>query len=137
MEHAFSITVPFVIGKARPRFVRKTGRVYTDSTTRRAMQAIRDEWEASAGEMAPEHVPVDVTIVTLRALPESRPRDVRREHDTFKPDIDNVQKLVFDALNGVAWADDAQVTSVYALKLKRIRGVQDQTTINVRWSTDD
>lgn len=31
---------------------------------------------------------------------------------TTKPDIDNVEKAVFDGLNGVAWKDDVQVVNV-------------------------
>lgn len=29
---------------------------------------------------------------------------------TKKPDVDNIVKIVLDALNGLAWHDDAQVT---------------------------
>ena len=32
-----------------------------------------------------------------------------RYRKTSKPDIDNLQKAVLDALNGVLWTDDAQV----------------------------
>jgi Holliday junction resolvase RusA-like endonuclease len=31
---------------------------------------------------------------------------------TTKPDIDNVEKAIFDGLNGVVWKDDVQVVSV-------------------------
>lgn len=31
---------------------------------------------------------------------------------TTKPDIDNVEKAVFDGLNGVVWVDDVQVVTV-------------------------
>ena len=33
-----------------------------------------------------------------------------------KPDIDNLQKAVKDALNGIAYRDDSQVCKVMALK---------------------
>lgn len=36
---------------------------------------------------------------------------------TTKPDIDNVEKAVFDGLNGVVWKDDVQVVDV--IKRKR------------------
>lgn len=36
---------------------------------------------------------------------------------TTKPDIDNVEKAIFDGLNGVVWKDDVQVTDV--IKKKR------------------
>lgn len=31
---------------------------------------------------------------------------------TTKPDVDNVEKALFDAMNGVVWKDDVQVVSV-------------------------
>jgi Holliday junction resolvase RusA-like endonuclease len=31
---------------------------------------------------------------------------------TTKPDIDNVEKAIFDGLNGVTWKDDVQVVDV-------------------------
>jgi Holliday junction resolvase RusA-like endonuclease len=34
-----------------------------------------------------------------------------------KPDIDNIEKAIFDGLNGVVWKDDVQVTDV--IKKKR------------------
>jgi Holliday junction resolvase RusA-like endonuclease len=40
---------------------------------------------------------------------------------TTKPDIDNVEKAIFDALNGVVWRDDVQVVRV--MKAKRYGGV--------------
>jgi Holliday junction resolvase RusA-like endonuclease len=38
----------------------------------------------------------------------ARKRQANRWH-TAKPDADNIAKLVGDALNGIAWRDDAQI----------------------------
>jgi len=35
-----------------------------------------------------------------------------QEMPTKKPDIDNVEKAIFDGLNGVVWKDDVQVVDV-------------------------
>lgn len=35
---------------------------------------------------------------------------------TKKPDIDNVEKAIFDAINGVVWKDDVQVVDVFKRK---------------------
>ena len=35
---------------------------------------------------------------------------------TVKPDSDNVEKAVKDALNGVAWVDDCQVVTTFVTK---------------------
>jgi Holliday junction resolvase RusA-like endonuclease len=50
-----------------------------------------------------------------------------------KPDIDNAIKLVMDGLNGVAWADDAQVTSVSAVKADRTRDCEASMLVSVEW----
>jgi Holliday junction resolvase RusA-like endonuclease len=34
-----------------------------------------------------------------------------------KPDIDNLTKIIFDALNGVAWKDDSQIATLTAYKI--------------------
>lgn len=38
------------------------------------------------------------------------------EKHTKKPDIDNLQKYVFDALNGLFWKDDSVIDEVIATK---------------------
>lgn len=38
------------------------------------------------------------------------------ERPTTKPDIDNVTKAIFDAINGVVWNDDVQVVTMHASK---------------------
>ncbi len=38
-----------------------------------------------------------------------------------KPDIDNLQKSVLDALNGYAWHDDNQISDIYAKKRYSLR----------------
>ena len=49
---------------------------------------------------------------------------------TAKPDIDNVAKIVLDALNGVAWTDDKCVVDLHVAKYYAAApGVQ----ITIRW----
>lgn len=38
-------------------------------------------------------------------------------HPDSRPDLDNMIKLVCDALNGIVWKDDAQVVMIAAYKL--------------------
>ena len=110
-----------VRGKGRPRFARG-GHAYTPKTTRDYEGAIREAFE-NAPERPPEPFsgPIAVCIMTYRQLPKSTPKSVTSEPDTHKPDVDNVAKIVLDALNGVAWLDDAQVTSLTVVKLARAR----------------
>lgn len=133
MIHTYTIIVPFVHGKGRPRFVRAKGRAYTPDKTAEAMAAIRAAWTDATDERAPRGTPVSVTIMTTRPLPKSRPKRVVREADVFRPDADNLAKCALDALNGVAWDDDTQVTRLNVMKLDRFEGAHEQTTITVSW----
>ena len=110
-----------VMGKGRPRFTRG-GHAYTPKATRDYERAIREAFENAPGrQREPFSGPIAVSIITYRQLPKSTPKSVIIEPDTHKPDIDNVAKIVLDALNGVAWEDDAQVVSLTVSKLKRTR----------------
>lgn len=70
---------------------------------------------------APINGAVNVKIQFNMARPKSHfgKKYLRDSAPTFhgqKPDIDNLIKTVFDGLNGVAWADDAQVNEIRASK---------------------
>lgn len=131
MQVIFS--VPLVQGQARPRFGQ--GRAYDPATNARAKRAIRAAFNETAAAQhfkpAPAHTPVCVDITTTRPLPASRPKKITSEPDAFKPDIDNVAKLVLDALTAHAYADDAQVVQLNVYKAPRRRDVQDATTVTV------
>ena len=142
IAHEVTFSVPFVAGKERPRHHGKV--TYTPAATVRAEKAIRDAYERAVadkggtvdGYRAPEHVSVSVTIWTQRPLPKSRAKKISTEEDTYKPDADNVSKLVLDALNGVAWVDDAQVTDLNVHKDYRYRDAPERTTVHILWGND-
>jgi Holliday junction resolvase RusA-like endonuclease len=136
-----TFSVPFVRGQGRPRFGRM--RAYKPAADRDAERAIRDAYKGASIRqhghvvMAPDGVPVSVAVVTARRLPKSFPKRVMREHDTHKPDASNVLKLVEDALNGVAYADDAQITETHTVKRDRIRDWCDRTYVTVYWEGNE
>lgn len=110
-----------VIGKPRPRFTTSGGfvRAYTPKPAKEYEKRIRDMYlQSGAGPM---EGPVQVLIDVYRALPKSRPKRLESEQDISKPDIDNVAKIVLDALNGAAWKDDSQVVSLIVEKHPRSR----------------
>lgn len=130
-------TVPFVRGKGRVRFVRQTGRTYTPDATAEAMERIRMAYVDAGGGKAPKGQPVSVLIMVSRPLPSTRPKRVTSEPDVYKPDVDNVAKLVLDALNGCAWEDDTQVIDLQVIKASRSRGIDPQTRVAVVWKEDE
>ncbi len=112
-------------GKGRPRTNRKTGKTYTPPETRNYERLIRECYVISGGSMLfPKGSPVRLQVVAYYAMPESLAKWKRRAVEegavayvTKKPDFDNIAKVVADALNGLAYHDDAQVVFGQCLKV--------------------
>lgn len=49
-----------------------------------------------------------------------------------KPDLDNLEKAILDALNGVAWVDDSQVCKVLKEKIIAAGDEQPRTIVRIR-----
>lgn len=105
-------------GKPRPRFT-KAGFAYMPKAYEGYEESIADAYRKAGGRL--REGPVNVEITYRRRLPASRPKKVTREPDLGKPDVDNVAKAVLDALNGVAYVDDAQVVELRIRKQRRRR----------------
>ena len=129
MKH-IEFTVPYIPVKRRVRFTH-AGRPYTDGKTRAEMRGVARAFRNAGGKMHDGRVELSVTI--CGKLPKSTPKRVESDHFTVKPDCDNVLKAVSDALNGIAYMDDANVTRVMAEKLPRIRREGECTRVEVRW----
>lgn len=115
------VEVDQVRGWQRPGF-RRNGMTYTKPETRQAERIISDAWrEAHGSAVAIEEGPVYIEVHVYRRMPGSRPKKLLSEPDAYKPDIDNIAKLVLDALNGLAYTDDKQITAALAIKHDRTR----------------
>lgn len=105
-------------GKARPRMNRRTGSVYTPKATADYEREIRKAYQEAGGGLfdgVPVAIVVDCYFAPNKALSKRQKALIRGKWYTHKPDGDNVLKSVLDALNGVAYKDDAYVvhTSTY------------------------
>lgn len=109
----FKFTVPGLpVAKGRPRFARvgKFVRTFTPEPTVRFEERVRLHAREAGVEIANEG-PIELTIVAywpMKGSPlkrGSRPGSLK----ITKPDCSNVSKCVEDALNGIAYRDDAQV----------------------------
>lgn len=116
------VPVEKVVGCARPRYDGRSGRTYVPTATSRAERHIAATWRDAFGDgpLIPEG-PVYLEVHTYRKLPKSRPKKVLSEPDVMKPDWDNVGKLVCDAISGLAFADDCQVTCASVIQHDRTR----------------
>ena len=116
-----------VMGKPRPR-VTKFG-TYTPKECKVYEKKIRDAYLETGAK--PFEGEVSLVVTTHRRLPDSRPKKVLFEPDVYKPDADNIGKIVMDALNGVAYEDDKFVTVQSVVKMPRVRGVRECIEVEV------
>lgn len=131
----FTITIPGdPNGKARARVTRK-GFAYTPAKTRNAEVFIK---MIAAEEMAgrtPMDGPVSLTMRAVMVPAKSWSKKKQAAaltgeiRPTKKPDVDNILKLVKDALNGIVYGDDAQVVRVEA---EKVYGPQALTVVTVK-----
>lgn len=115
------------VGKGRPRVSRRGMYVhtYTPEKTRAFEEAIRFEFMASNCEQMPVYpreksLKAEVTIgVSIPQSYSKKKQALCRDRvlaPSKKPDIDNVLKSIFDALNGYCYEDDVQIVKVIAEK---------------------
>lgn len=125
-----SISMEFdrVRGQGRPRFGR--GHTYELSADKKAKAAIADKWSNDVGENYGE-MPVSIRIDVFGKTPKSYPKSAPPQPNTFKPDVDNIAKLVMDALNGVAYKDDSQVVELTVKKWNRVRKPKEAIIVSV------
>ena len=113
------------VAKGRPRFstVKTPGgdsfvSTYTPKKTAAYEDLIRWSYKAQSGDVVfPKGCELSLTVSAFFAIPKSAPKKKRSlmEDGSIRPikrpDADNVLKTVADALNGVAYHDDAQIVT--------------------------
>ena len=112
-----TITIPGQpVGKGRPRFSRATGRTYTPANTARYENLVALFFREAYPDWEPVEGEVEMTMRAYFEIPKSWPHYkkqkaiMNRIRPTKKPDTDNISKIK-DALNGIAYKDDAQVVT--------------------------
>lgn len=118
--------VPMVpIGKGRPKFSTFGGhvRAITPSKTRNAEGIIKLFAEHAMAGRDLIQGPVYLEIIAIFPVPASY-SNVKRQaclmgdiFPTKKPDMDNIGKLVCDALNNIVFEDDVQIVRLNARKI--------------------
>ena len=107
------------VSKGRPRFGR--GKTYTPAKTIAAETFIQ-LCATQKGVLKMMNGPLRLTITFSMGIPKSWSAKKKAEAElgnirpTGKPDIDNLIKLVGDALNGIAYKDDSQIVEIQAVK---------------------
>lgn len=107
-------------GKQRPR-VTRTGHAYTPDQTVMYENLVKTAFLQQYPDCVPGGGPVFIEIGAAFPVPQSWPKKkqaqaLARKIYPGKTDIDNIMKIIQDALNNVAYKDDAQIYSAYVLK---------------------
>lgn len=110
------------VGKGRPRFKRMGNFVqtYTPAATADYEKLVSLRFQNAGGVITDK--PVRVEVVAFFAPPKSTKKRDRIEMlanrilPEKKPDIDNIAKIILDALNGIAYKDDSQVVDLSVKK---------------------
>ena len=110
-------------GKGRPKFNRATGRAYTPAKTVQAEGDVLGAWDRAGAVRLPDEALWLNYMVVLERPKGHWKRDgtlsaagLRSPWPMKKPDIDNVEKLICDALQGAAYRDDAAIVHVVSWK---------------------
>ena len=104
-------------GKGRPKFSRQGSfvKTYTPAKTENYEAHIKACFMASGAGMIPQGVEIGMEITAFYSIPKSTSKKraaLMREgviRPAKKPDFDNVAKVICDALNKIAYYDDAQI----------------------------
>lgn len=106
-------------GKARPRFDGRHKRIFTPASTADYERLVRQAYISSGGYLLSETAPIKILIVAQFKKAVSS----KKTAPTMKPDNDNIEKAVCDALNGIAYKDDSQIVHSEVMKVWARDGV--------------
>jgi len=115
MARKFHLSIPGTPkGKERPRFNPRTRRAYTPSNTVELELWIAAEFRRKYPDHRLLTGPVMVRFQAIFESPKAMSAAARQAAQegllfhTGKPDKENIEKLIWDALTGVCWVDDGQ-----------------------------
>lgn len=110
-----------IVGKQRPKFSRQGNfvKTYTPEKTVNYENWVKMCWMQSEQEKLSGNI---IAVIVARFLiPQSYSNKKRKELNEKpcpkKPDCDNIAKSILDALNGIAYDDDAQIVDLSVSKV--------------------
>ncbi len=121
-------------GKARPRVNTYTCKAYTPTNTKDYEELIKQYFKIKYPKYIPLENRVSVKIVAYFKIPKNTSKKNAENmlkgsiSPTKKPDIDNIVKIILDALNKMAFKDDNQITK---LEIEKIYGEEEKILVKV------
>lgn len=121
-------------GKARPKVNTYTLKAYTPQETKDYEELIQQYFVIKYPKYVPIETRVSVKIIACFSIPKNTSKKnagLMLENTispTKKPDIDNIVKIILDALNKMAFKDDNQITK---LEVEKIYSTEDKIIIKI------
>lgn len=131
----YEFEVPGTIkGKGRPRVNQCTGIVYTPTTTKDYEYLVEQYFLLKYPKFKPLEGRLSVNIKAIFSIPKSTKKSDKDKmlentiSPTKKPDIDNIVKIILDAMNKFAFKDDTQITK---LSVEKVYGAEEKVEVTI------
>lgn len=123
------------MGKQRPKvtFTGKYARAYSPKETVSYENLVKLSYQDAEGSLDFEQ-PIWMQIICYYPIPTSFSKKKKSAaidgliHPIVKPDVDNVAKIICDALNGIAYKDDNQIIT---LEIEKKYGAVPRVVVNL------
>lgn len=121
------------IGKERPRYSAKTHRMYTPTRTSTFEEKVKVAFLSKYNiqtELSekPFRAVINVCYKPSKSLSKKKQQDLLYRECTKRPDCDNIAKAILDALNGLAYKDDKQITY---LSIEKLYGEENKIEVDL------
>ena len=123
-----------IIGKGRPRLNSYTGQVYTPTRTKDYESLVEQYFLLKYPKFKPLEGRLAVNIKAIFSIPKSTKKSDKDQmlentiSPTKKPDIDNIVKIILDAMNKFAFKDDTQITK---LSVEKVYGAEEKVVVAI------
>ena len=133
MKYEFEV-IGDIKGKARPRVNTYTCKAYTPTNTKDYELLVKQYFKIKYPRFVPLENRLSVKIIATFKVPKTTTKKDREQIEkglispTKKPDIDNIVKIILDALNQMAFKDDTQITK---LEVEKVYGEEEKVNVAI------
>lgn len=123
-----------ITGKGRPRVNTTTAIAYTPAKTKEYEELVKQYFIIKYRRINPLEGRIKINITAYFSVPKntSKKQEENMLNNTIsptkKPDIDNIAKIILDALNKLAFKDDNQITK---LEIEKKYGTKEKISVKV------
>lgn len=123
-----------ITGKGRPRVNTQTAIAYTPTKTREYEELVKQYFIIKYRKIKPLEGRIVISIKAYFGIPKNVSKKQKEEmlaniiSPIKKPDIDNIAKIILDALNKLAFHDDNQITK---LNIEKIYAEEEKVYVKI------